>query len=38
MSPPILYLFAGSNGAAKTTFTRAYLTQLEPRPTFPQRR
>ncbi len=25
-SPPIIYLFAGCNGAGKTTFARAYLT------------
>lgn len=26
MTPPVLYLFAGCNGAGKTTFARAYLT------------
>ena len=33
-SPPTLYLFAGSNGAGKTTFARAYLRQLDPVPRF----
>lgn len=33
-SPPTLYLFAGSNGAGKTTFARAYLCQLDPIPRF----
>lgn len=33
-SPPTLYLFAGSNGAGKTTFARAYLRQLDPIPRF----
>lgn len=32
--PPTLYLFAGSNGAGKTTFARAYLRQLDPVPRF----
>ena len=32
--PPTLYLFAGCNGAGKTTFARAYLTQLDPIPRF----
>jgi predicted ABC-type ATPase len=32
--PPTLYLFAGSNGAGKTTFARAYLRQLDPIPRF----
>ena len=32
--PPTLYLFAGSNGAGKTTFARAYLRQLHPIPRF----
>jgi predicted ABC-type ATPase len=32
--PPMLYLFAGCNGAGKTTFARAYLTQLDPIPRF----
>ena len=31
---PTLHLFAGSNGAGKTTFARAYLTQLNPVPRF----
>jgi hypothetical protein len=31
---PTLYLFAGSNGAGKTTFARAYLRQLDPIPRF----
>ena len=31
---PTLYLFAGSNGAGKTTFARAYLRQLDPVPRF----
>ena len=31
---PTLFLFAGSNGAGKTTFARAYLTQLNPVPRF----
>ena len=31
---PTLYLFAGCNGAGKTTFARAYLTQLKPVPRF----
>lgn len=31
---PSLYLFAGSNGAGKTTFARAYLRQLDPIPRF----
>ena len=31
---PTLYLFAGSNGAGKTTFARAYLRQLEMVPRF----
>ncbi|WP_367872927.1 zeta toxin family protein [Luteolibacter sp. Populi] len=26
MNPPVLYLFAGCNGAGKTTFARAFLT------------
>jgi len=30
--PPCLYLFAGSNGAGKTTFARAYLTAGFPVP------
>ena len=34
MSAPTLYLFAGSNGAGKTTFARAYLTLLSPLPRF----
>jgi len=32
--PPVLYLFAGCNGAGKTTFARAFLTsafQVSPR-------
>jgi predicted ABC-type ATPase len=29
---PTLYLFAGSNGAGKTTFARAYFRQLVPIP------
>lgn len=33
-TPPTLYLFAGSNGAGKTTFARAYLRQLDPIPRF----
>jgi predicted ABC-type ATPase len=33
-APPTLYLFAGSNGAGKTTFARAYLRQLDPIPRF----
>jgi hypothetical protein len=33
-TPPILYLFAGSNGAGKTTFARAYLRQMDPIPRF----
>lgn len=33
-SQPTLYLFAGSNGAGKTTFARAYLRQLDPIPRF----
>lgn len=32
--PPTLYLFAGCNGAGKTTFARAYLTQLPDPPRF----
>lgn len=32
--PPTLHLFAGSNGAGKTTFARAYLRQLAPIPRF----
>jgi len=31
---PTLYLFAGCNGAGKTTFARAYLRQLDPIPRF----
>jgi predicted ABC-type ATPase len=31
---PTLYLFAGSNGAGKTTFAKAYLRQLDPIPRF----
>jgi predicted ABC-type ATPase len=31
---PTLYLFAGSNGAGKTTFASAYLRQLDPIPRF----
>lgn len=31
---PTLYLFAGSNGAGKTTFARAYLRLLDPIPRF----
>jgi predicted ABC-type ATPase len=31
---PTLYLFAGSNGAGKTTFAKAYLRQLNPIPRF----
>lgn len=31
---PVLYLFAGSNGAGKTTFARAYLTSFEKPPRF----
>lgn len=34
MSAPTLYLFAGSNGAGKTTFAKSYLTLLEPVPRF----
>ncbi|WP_035602689.1 zeta toxin family protein [Haloferula sp. BvORR071] len=34
MTPPVLYLFAGSNGAGKTTFARAYLTPLPGPPRF----
>ncbi|MEO7100660.1 MAG: hypothetical protein ABI162_14965 [Luteolibacter sp.] len=33
-TPSTLYLFAGSNGAGKTTFARAYLRQLNPLPRF----
>jgi predicted ABC-type ATPase len=33
-SPPTLFLFAGSNGAGKTTFARAYLRQIDPIPRF----
>jgi len=33
-SPPTLHLFAGSNGAGKTTFARAYLRLLDPIPRF----
>lgn len=33
-TPPTIYLFAGSNGAGKTTFARAYLRQLDPIPRF----
>jgi predicted ABC-type ATPase len=32
--PPTFYLFAGSNGAGKTTFAKAYLRQLDPIPRF----
>jgi len=32
--PPTLHLFAGCNGAGKTTFARAYLRQLVPIPRF----
>jgi predicted ABC-type ATPase len=32
--PPTLYLFAGCNGAGKTTFAGAYLRQLAPIPRF----
>ena len=31
---PTLYLFAGSNGAGKTTFAKAYLPLLDPIPRF----
>ena len=31
---PTIYLFAGSNGAGKTTFARAYLRLLDPIPRF----
>jgi predicted ABC-type ATPase len=31
---PTLYLFAGSNGAGKTTFARAYLRLIDPIPRF----
>jgi predicted ABC-type ATPase len=34
MEPPSLYLFAGCNGAGKTTFARAYLTQFPTPPRF----
>jgi predicted ABC-type ATPase len=34
MDPPVLYLFAGSNGAGKTTFARSYLTLLPGPPRF----
>jgi len=35
MQPPTLYLFAGSNGAGKSAFARAYLTTgFEPLPRF----
>ena len=34
MTPPVLYLFAGSNGAGKTTFARSYLTPLPGPPRF----
>lgn len=34
MPAPIIYLFAGSNGAGKTTFAKAYLTLLDPIPRF----
>jgi predicted ABC-type ATPase len=34
VNPPELYLFAGSNGAGKTTFARAYLTALPGPPRF----
>jgi len=30
MNPPVFYLFAGSNGAGKTTFARAFLTTQFP--------
>jgi predicted ABC-type ATPase len=33
-NPPTLHLFAGSNGAGKTTFARAYLRLLDPIPRF----
>jgi len=33
-TPPTLYLFAGSNGAGKTTFAKAYLRQIDPIPRF----
>lgn len=33
-TPPTLYLFAGFNGAGKTTFAKAYLRQLDPIPRF----
>jgi predicted ABC-type ATPase len=31
---PMLFLFAGSNGAGKTTFARSYLTPLPGPPRF----
>jgi predicted ABC-type ATPase len=34
MASPVLYLFAGSNGAGKTTFARSYLTLLPGPPRF----
>ncbi len=35
MTPPVLYLFAGCNGAGKTTFAKAFLTtQFEVSPRF----
>ena len=34
MYPPVLHLFAGSNGAGKTTFARSYLTLLPGPPRF----
>jgi predicted ABC-type ATPase len=34
VNAPVLYLFAGSNGAGKTTFARSYLTSLPGPPRF----
>ena len=34
MTSPVLYLFAGCNGAGKTTFAKAYLTSLPGPPRF----
>jgi predicted ABC-type ATPase len=31
---PILYLFAGCNGAGKTTFAKSYLRAIDPIPRF----